>query len=283
MILITWNVQWCRGCDGKVDPERIVRAARGMADFDVLCLQELARDFPGLEGSRGEDQFALIAEALPGFTRVEAIATDALAVDGQRSHFGNAIYSRLPVIQAFRHLLPWPADPAVPSMQRSAAEAVLDTASGPVRVTTTHLEYYSRRQRAAQVEALRALHQEAAVHAADPVDREKEGGPFRKLPRPRSSILTGDFNFQAEDPLHARLRAPIGGGVPAYADAWQVRHPGRRHDPTLGIFDKGQWPGASFACDFIFVSEDLVPRVREVKANLETAASDHQPVLLRLD
>jgi endonuclease/exonuclease/phosphatase family metal-dependent hydrolase len=36
MILIQWNVQWCRGIDGKVDPERIVDGARAMGDFDVL-------------------------------------------------------------------------------------------------------------------------------------------------------------------------------------------------------------------------------------------------------
>ena len=55
MILITWNVQWCRGVDGRVDPARIVAEAKALADFDVLCLQEIADNFPHprLPGSAG--------------------------------------------------------------------------------------------------------------------------------------------------------------------------------------------------------------------------------------
>jgi len=38
--LLTWNIQWCRGVDGKVDPARIAREARRLADPDVICFQE---------------------------------------------------------------------------------------------------------------------------------------------------------------------------------------------------------------------------------------------------
>jgi endonuclease/exonuclease/phosphatase family metal-dependent hydrolase len=130
MKLITWNIQWCRGVDGVVDPRRIVDHARAIADLDVLCLQEVARNYPGLEGSSGEDQFRLLAQLLPEFIAIEGIAVDEY-VAGQRREFGNMILSRLPVIQVLRHLLPWPADPDVPSMPRIAIEAVLRTVSGP--------------------------------------------------------------------------------------------------------------------------------------------------------
>jgi endonuclease/exonuclease/phosphatase family metal-dependent hydrolase len=100
--------------------------------------------------------------------------------------------------------------------------------------------------------------------------------------RPASAILTADFNFRADDPMHARIQAPLGEGVPAYRDAWQLRHPGKPHAPTLGVHDKTQWPGPPFACDFIFVSEDLAHRVEDVVVNVDTDASDHQPVLLVL-
>jgi len=282
LIVLTWNIQWSRGCDGRVDPQRIVRAARETADFDVLCLQEVARNFPGLEGSSGEDQFALLSAELPGFTPIEGVNTDVLGEDGARRQFGNLILSRLPVLQAFRHLLPWPADPEVPSMQRGAVEVVLQSPFGPVRVTTTHLEYYSLKQRTAQVDQLRALQAEAAAHARDTEDREKEGGPFRRQARPSAGILTADFNFRAEDPLYERLQAPLGESVPRYVDSWRVCHRDIPHQPTLGLFDKGQWPGPPFACDFIFVTEDLARRVRDVKVNLRTDASDHQPVVLTL-
>jgi endonuclease/exonuclease/phosphatase family metal-dependent hydrolase len=35
MKLITWNIQWGLGIDGRVDLERIVSAARDLARFDV--------------------------------------------------------------------------------------------------------------------------------------------------------------------------------------------------------------------------------------------------------
>jgi hypothetical protein len=63
MRLISWNVQWCRGMNGRVDPKRIAAEARRLADPDVICLQELARNFPDMEGSAGEDDL-LFAEPL---------------------------------------------------------------------------------------------------------------------------------------------------------------------------------------------------------------------------
>src|SRR5699024_6858440 len=132
MILITWNVQWCRGMDGVVDPGRIARVVRNLADFDVLCLQEVAINFHGLPGSSGEDQVKELAAALPGYTAVYGPATDTDDGKGRRSQFGNAMFTRLPVIQVYRHLLPWPADAAVLSMQRMALEAVVLAPSGPM-------------------------------------------------------------------------------------------------------------------------------------------------------
>jgi len=281
MKLITWNVQWCRGCDGRVNPARISKVAKEMADFDVLCLQEVARNFPCLPGSAGENQYETLAGLFPDYTVIKGVAIDVLAPGGDWREFGNALVTRLPILQVYRRLLPWPSDPSVPSMQRSAIEVVLEAPWGPLRVTTTHLEYYSATQRSAQVEELRDLQLEAAGHALAP-QPSKEGGPFRTVPRPQSGILTADFNFRPEDPLHARLQAPLAPGVPAYRDAWQLRHPGRPHAPTLGVHDKSQWPGPAFACDFIFVTEDLADRVEQVVVNVETDASDHQPVLLTL-
>ena len=148
MKLVTWNIQWCLGVDGRVDPRRIIDDARAFADFDVLCLQEVAANFATLRDSRGEDQFALLAALLPGFTPVAGTPVDVAGPDGSRRTFGNMILSRLPVEQVLRVQLPWPADPAVRSMPRMLLEAVVRAPFGPLRVMTTHLEYYSQRQRA---------------------------------------------------------------------------------------------------------------------------------------
>ncbi|MGE5615937.1 MAG: endonuclease/exonuclease/phosphatase family protein, partial [Bacillota bacterium] len=67
MRLMTWNVQWCRGVDGRVDPARIAAEAKRIADPDVVCMQEIAQNFPELEASAGEDDPAELARALPGY------------------------------------------------------------------------------------------------------------------------------------------------------------------------------------------------------------------------
>src|SRR5258708_13871898 len=106
MKLITWNIQWGRGIDLKVDLARIARTAREIAGFDVVCLQEVAVNFPGLAGSRGEDQVEELSHALAGYSAHYGIACDVDDGHGRRSCFGNLIFSQLPVIQVFRHLLP---------------------------------------------------------------------------------------------------------------------------------------------------------------------------------
>jgi len=282
MKLVTWNVQWCRGCDGRVDPQRIVEHARAFADFDVLCLQEVAANFATLEGSSGEDQFAAIAAAMPGFTAVEGIAIDIGAPGGGRRRFGNLILSRLPVRWALRRLLPWPADPSVRNMPRIAVEVLVEAPFGALRVTTTHLEYYSAAQRAAQLEALRDRHAEACAHALAGGVGSASDGAFDRQPQSVSAIITGDFNFRPDDPLHDRFGAAFGDGrVPRLEDAWQRLHPAEPQPPTLGVHDCDEFPEA-FACDFIFTSSDLRGRLRKVAVDASTEASDHQPMLVEL-
>lgn len=283
MRLLTWNIQWGRGADGRVDLDRIVAHAQRFADFDVLCLQEVSAGYRELPGNDGADQFAEIAERLPGFTAVAGFATD-VPDEGTRGRrrFGNMILSRYPVLQVFPHLLPWPAEAGVRSMQRVAVEATLEMPLGLVRVTTTHLEYYSAKQRRAQVERLRQLHQEACGHARIDPHATLADGPFHRPPRARSAILTGDFNFLPDAPDKMFMTSPIDPATPAYRDAWRIAHPDKPHPPTVGVFDKLQWPGPPFTFDFVFVSEDLADKVRDVRVDPASDASDHQPVLVEL-
>ena len=281
MNLLTWNIQWCRGVDSRVDPVRIAQSASAFADFDVLCLQEVAVNFPGLPGSAGEDQVVELSKALPGYTSLFGVATELREVAGSRRQFGNAVFTRLPVLQVFRHLLPWPADPAVPSMQRLALEVVLQSQAGPLRVISTHLEYYSTRQRMAQVEELRRLHHEVFMHALHPRAAGEPGTPFEVLPRPPSVLLCGDFNFRPGSAEYAAICAPFqDGATPRLLDAWALAHAGEPHPITAGLYDES-WQEA-YCCDFVFVSADLAPRVKRVEVEAATQASDHQPVLVEL-
>ena len=284
MKLITWNVQWCRGIDGKVDPARIVKHARAIADFDVLCLQEIANRFPSprLLGSRGENQFDELARLLPGYAPVPGVAVDVPAEDGGRRHFGNMILSRLPVGQVFRHLLPYPVEAGTNGMPRIALEAVLSSEAGPVRVITTHLEYYGTRKRTAQVEALRRIYSEGSEHARLGGIVDTTGGPFHTRLRPQATIITGDFNLEPDDPLHARMCAGFDDGSPSLVDAWEAAEPGKPHPATFKIYEKETPDEPELHCDFIFVSSDLAPRIRQVRVDQQTQAADHQPVLIEL-
>ncbi|HEV8314773.1 MAG TPA: endonuclease/exonuclease/phosphatase family protein [Burkholderiaceae bacterium] len=282
MKLISWNIQWGRGADGRVDLERILAHARRVADFDVLCLQEVSAGYPELPGGDGSDQFRALAKRLPEFTAIAGVATDAPRTGGGRRAFGNMILSRLPVLQVFRHLLPWPADAGVMSMQRVAVEATLRTPFGLLRVTTTHLEYYSLLQRSAQVERLRELHREAVAQSRAQRPGGIGDGAFEHVPRGGPAILTGDFNFLPDAAERDALLADFGDDTPAYRDAWLIAHPGQPHAPSVGLYDKAQWPGPPFTFDFIFVSGDLAPRVGDVRVDAQSDASDHQPVLLEL-
>ena len=281
MKLVTWNIQWGRGIDGRVDLERIVRTARALADFDVLCVQEVADNFPALEGNDDRDQFAELGKLLPGFQRVEGIGTDVEGDGGRRRRFGNAIFSRYAVRFARRHALPWPADPGKEAMPRVAVEATLQTPMGAVRITTTHLEYYSDIQRRAQALRLRKLHDEACQRAANPGFPTAEGGPFDPPPQTASAILVGDFNFPPENPAYAQIQQPTAHG-PRYRDAWVALHEREPHPPTFCVHSTG-YSKTPYCCDFAFVSENLVPRVRRIEIDGKTQASDHQPVLLEID
>ncbi|HEV3104788.1 MAG TPA: endonuclease, partial [Trinickia sp.] len=66
MRLISWNVQWGRDASGNVDMARTLGEARRIADFDVICMQEVTRGFSVLPGGPSADQYADIAAALPG-------------------------------------------------------------------------------------------------------------------------------------------------------------------------------------------------------------------------
>jgi endonuclease/exonuclease/phosphatase family metal-dependent hydrolase len=282
MKLITWNVQWCRGVDTRVDPARIVAEVRRLGDFDVLCLQEIADNFrdPRLPGSAGEDQFSVLAALLPGYEAVAGVAADHPGEGGRRRRFGNLILSRLPVRQVYRHLLPLPVDPGVNGMPRIALEAVLAAPFGDVRVITTHLEWYSRLQRSAQVEALRAIYAEGHGHARQGSITDTSGGPFHTFPRPAATVITGDFNLEHDDPLHARMLAPFSDPTPALADAWDLVNPGVPYPATFKVHEKWVQGDPELHCDFVFVSEELRRRVRRVRSDRETQASDHQPVMV---
>ncbi len=270
MKLLQWNIQWCRGVDGKVDPARIALESKQLCDPDVCCFQEVAINYDTLAGSSGEDQPSLLASHFPGYSAHFAPVVDVPDGKGGRRQFGNLILSRLPVRQLFRHTLPWPPEDKVPSMPRIAVEAVVEASWGLVSVLSTHLEFFSAKQRAAQVARLIELQQERAAHAVS--NPGYKSGPFEPMARPAASILAGDLNMRPQDPGVIELKKH-------FVDAWTAAHPGKPHPPSFGLYDK-EFASESYCCDFVFVTPDLALRIASVRLDPDNKASDHQPVIV---
>ncbi len=281
MRLLSWNIQWARGMDGRVDVARILKNIRRWGDFDIICLQEVAANFPGLPGSYGEDQIAELSAGLQDYTPIFGAAIDVPDGHGRRSLFGNAIFSRLPVGQIWRHLLPWQAELTTPSMQRVLVEAIVTTTIGSIRIMTTHLEYYSQRQRTIQIDAIRHLHNEACMMSQRKIIREEQGGSFEVFPRPEQAILCGDMNFPAAAPEYNQILAPFQRGTPNFYDTWSILNPGVPHSPTVGIHPV-DFVDQPQCFDFIFVTEGLVKHLKTHQTDAMTDASDHQPVWIKL-
>src|SRR5262249_36018493 len=158
-------------------------------------------------------QPAILASLLPGYTPVFRPALDFGLAGGKRQYFGNMILSRLPVPQVFAHFLPRPPEAGIRSMQRLALEAVVEAPLGSLRVITTHPEFYSEMHRLAQVDAIRARHEEAAMRATAPGAGDTQG-PYGDVARPATGLVCGDFNFEPGWLEYHRMLSPFPVGVP---------------------------------------------------------------------
>src|SRR4029453_1190783 len=174
------------------------------------------------------------------------VAVDQPGRNGKRRRFGNMILSRLPVRQVYRHFLPYPCEPGVAGMPRIAIEAVVGAPFGDVRVITTHLEYYSKVQRMAQVNGLRQVYADGHAHARDAAITKDDGSPFQTFLRPRPTIITGDFNFEPDWPEHPQILAPFDPPTP----------PSRPAYPAVGGRVAAPASGRAASIDVLHLPED---------------------------
>jgi endonuclease/exonuclease/phosphatase family metal-dependent hydrolase len=302
MKIVTYNVQWFKGLDNVVDIARVINVARELADFDALCMQEVAVNYTALTGAVHPNQPAIVKQLLPGFEVFFSPAIDELSPCGtMRQQFGNLIATRLPVRQVQHTPLPYPNPPMAqptPSMQRIALTCTVQAPWGPVRLMTSHLEYYNQVMRHAQTRALRDLHLQGCALVAQP-SKTEQGTPYQPKPLTTDTIICGDFNFEPGSEEYATMiqtgegqaGAKQTGGAQTGAvqtetkchlvNSFDVLHPGKPYPSTFRIFDQTYGP-EPVGCDFFFVSNSLTHRVEGFAVNQVTQASDHQPVLLEL-
>lgn len=278
MQLLSWNVQWFMGLDGRVDVARVLRHARALCDFDVLCLQEVAQHFPGLGGAAPFDQVAAVAQQLPGFEVIYTPAVSYRSAPGQpRACFGNLVATRLPALLVEHHPLPLVAEPGTPSARRVCTSVLLQAASGPLTLMNTHLEYHSSAQRSLQVDRILQLHRENSELVTAPNAAHAPHGLYQHQPRSARAVLCGDFNFDAGSSEHRSLQRGEGEG--AFRDVYTELHGEAPRPATFGLADRRYVP-QPIACDHVLATRGVAGLARRWAVDTQTRYSDHQPVFV---
>jgi endonuclease/exonuclease/phosphatase family metal-dependent hydrolase len=295
MRVMTWNIQWAKGMDQHVDPERIASFIEAQAP-DIIALQEVSRNYSANTGNTPADQPEWFKQRFAGrYQVVFGEAVESRTADGKVRQFGNLILSRYPIIQVIRHSLPHLPDPQNPGSPRAALELLLQTPTGPLRFLTSHLSYHSGAQRRSQIEALRRRHAEIVLSALFPPARlVQDDTPMRTVSPTNKVILCGDFNAPPTDAGIQALQQPYraeelsdllrgvpeaneqAAMVPPLVDGWNVRHGDAQHSPTLSVHDTQHNP---VCFDYIFLSANLSPYLTSYNVIADCKASDHQPCL----
>ena len=287
MKLVTYNIQYGLGKDGRYDLARIASEVR---DGDVIALQEVERFW---QRSGMLDAPAVLASHLPDHHWVFGANLDMDAsyrdadrrLVNRRRQFGTMILARTPILSSRNHLLPKYATLTQHSIQQGALEAVIATEhAGALRVYSMHLSHLSAETRLPQVDALLAIHARAPAEGGawcgghpEPEAGWLEGS---MPPMPADAILMGDFNFDWESAEYDRIVGPRSerygrlNRVTGFVDAWVAA--GHREDEGATI-------EAGRRIDYCFVSPPLASRVRGARIDASATGSDHWPLWVDLD
>lgn len=278
MNVISWNIQAAKGVDEVTSVERIAAVIQQFGDVDIICCQEVMNcTIDGVEMNQAEALAAHFPDHQPFF----GAAIDR-AHNTSRLQFGNLVLCRPAVQQCSYHRLPQPPDPDKLCMPRQAVELLVDWRGAPLRLVTTHLDYFATRQRSAQAHYLRQWHRDTNSRHDNPAPAGGEM-QFAALPETRLSLYCGDFNLAPQSDDYDTL---TGSRTPstddALIDCWWQLYPEQPHAPTCGIHDRIQWPEGPHCRDFFFASKDLAPHISALAVDVDTDASDHQPIMLTL-
>tara|TARA_B100000579_G_C22728754_1_gene803094 strand:+ start:131 stop:982 length:852 start_codon:yes stop_codon:yes gene_type:complete len=279
--LVSWNIQYGKGFDGRIDLVRIAETINKDGLPDVLCLQEISRNYPSID--EGADQVKKLESLFPDYESYFGAAHDRLGVKGKtRKQFGNLVLTRIQPVQVLHHLLPSPADTKSSSMSRQITELFIPANTTNLRLMTTHLEFFSKIQQLAQIQRIREIHEEASCQFYKP-GIDKPNTPFELISRPENTIICGDFNFIPDSTSYKKMTASFYDKNINLVDAWKVHQRLSSHPPTCGIFDFKQWKNGPHCRDYFFMTQSLAQKINNISVNTESDASDHQPIRLMLN
>jgi endonuclease/exonuclease/phosphatase family metal-dependent hydrolase len=287
MKLVTYNIQYSLGKDGRYNLPRIAEAVRGA---DVIALQEVDRH---IQRTDDVDQPARLAELLSEYHWIYGPPIDLngseRSANGQivhrRRQYGNMLLSRWPILSSRLHLLPKFRSYTQVNGQRGALEGVIAAPSGPLRVYSIHLSSLSAEERLAQLDYLlpRLL------------DLPREGGictgptwgPYEEMPMPESCVIMGDCNFTPQSREYNQVvgeadyfygRIVLGHHL---VDSWTQS--GHGQDEGATWYDLEENKSLPLRLDYGFVSPDLADKIQNARIDEDAIGSDHQPYWFELE
>ncbi|WP_109315350.1 endonuclease/exonuclease/phosphatase family protein [Pseudovibrio ascidiaceicola] len=286
MKIVSYNIQYGTGVDGKVDLERIAGELEGA---DIIGLQEVDRFW---KRNGNVDQAAELADLLGGYRWVYGPGLDMDAsfhdengklVNRRRQH-GEMILSKYPIISTRTYPLPKMGSITRHAIQAALLEAVIDAPGGPLRVYNTHLFYWSPDFALVQARFVRDR-----IKTAPSEGGAWCGGPgidahwLNDEPQPTmptDCILLGDMNNGPGTPVYEVFTGPPseeGGRVQTldgFVDPW-VWLGNEETSGKTAHFDTRR-------IDHLFVSASLRHRIAGMRVDEDAKGSDHLPVWLEL-
>ncbi|MEI8697646.1 endonuclease/exonuclease/phosphatase family protein [Mesorhizobium mediterraneum] len=288
MKLVTYNIHYGVGLDGRYDVGRIADAVRGA---DVIALQEVSRNNPN---NGGRDMVAELAKALPEYFAVYGSNFEANVgsrLENGRAitttfQLGNMVLSKTPVHLSRNLLLPRSRSFELMNFQRGALEALIETPLGFIRFYSTHLDHRSPLERLSQIRFLRQRLLNYAIEGGALSGVAEVGLP--DLPCPEAFVVMGDFNMLSGSPEYVELagRPDHEFGMPVTADlAVDVALRLATASPDLVTWVDPKRPDDASRhkrIDYVFTSASLAKSPKALWVDRQAVGSDHLPVWVEM-
>ncbi len=302
MEIVTYNIQFGLGKDGRFDLERIASEVTGA---DIIVLQEVERywqrsgnvDQPLQLGSIMDTYFWAYG---PYFDVDASTSLKDGSVKNIRRQFGNMILSKTPILTTRLFPLPKSAIRHRHNMTAGVFEGVVELQNkSALRIYDAHLGARSPHDRVAQINTIRKIIRRAPIEGgawtgpdANVMSNVHEHSLWLEdstpPPMPEPFVLLGDFNLESTDPEYDHLVGPMDGKLgrisskEEYVDTWVAT--GHAEDEGCTYVEQtSSGDTRDMRIDFAFIDESLKDRVLNARIDNDAQGSDHQPYWITLD
>ncbi len=302
MKIVTYNIQFGLGKDGRFDLERVAGEVDGA---DIIALQEVERNW---NRSGNVDQPVLLGRMLnkyywaygPYFDVDASTPQSDGSINNVRRQFGNMILSKTPILSTRLFPLPKSALRQRHNMVVGVFEGVVKLQQdGALRIYNAHLGARSQHDRVAQIlsirDTIRRAPSEGGAWTGELAHSlweqhghflwEEDATP---PPMPESFVLLGDFNLEPKDPEYDYLVGPKDGDLgrisspEEFIDTWVASGHGEDEGATYCI-DPTASDCETIRIDYAFVDQTMENRVLGARIDQAAQGSDHQPYWIDMD